>query len=69
MALKPKYIFRIEPTSQIACINLRKNKILVGSFKQVAGVTDLDLNPSKAALPTLITPWVAPPIRGIIRIG
>jgi hypothetical protein len=44
----------LSPPPQIACINLRKNKILAGSFNQVAGVTDLpppDLNPSKTALP------------------
>jgi hypothetical protein len=41
-------------THQIPCTNLRKNKILAGSFKQVAGETGLalpDLIPSKSALP------------------
>jgi hypothetical protein len=44
----------LSPPPQITCINLRKSKILAGSFKQVAGVTDLappGLNPSKTALP------------------
>jgi hypothetical protein len=41
-------------TRQIPWTNLRKNKILVGSFKQVGGGADLappDLIPSKNALP------------------
>jgi hypothetical protein len=39
---------------QIPCTTLRKNKILAGIFKQVAGETNLvppDLIPSKNALP------------------
>jgi hypothetical protein len=41
-------------TQQIPCTNLRKNEILAGSFKQVAGETSQappDLIPSKVALP------------------
>jgi hypothetical protein len=41
----------------MACLNLSKNEILAGSFKQVAGVTDLapsDLNPSKLPYPSVL---------------
>jgi hypothetical protein len=46
--------FSLRATHQIPCTNLRKNKMLAGSFKHVAGETDLappDLIPSKNALP------------------
>jgi hypothetical protein len=46
--------FSSTATHQIPCTNRRKNEILGGSFKQVAGETDLaspDLIPSKSTLP------------------
>lgn len=46
--------FSLMATHKIPCTHLRKNKILAGSFKQVAGETGLappDLIPSKSALP------------------
>jgi hypothetical protein len=46
--------FSLRATHQIPCRNRRKNKILAGSFNQVAGETNLahpNLIPSKNALP------------------
>jgi hypothetical protein len=42
-----RYTFFIRATHQIPCTNIRKNKMLAGSFKQVAGETDLAPPPQK----------------------